>query len=226
MRHVATDREAALRSTCSDPASSDSNTHTAAARYPDARAKSPCRHDQGRRIGHTAAMIRSQFAAACLAAAVAAQDTALRPEVAARFAALALDCVHREYPTRSRTCCRGTRTSEPPAGADPGVLGLLRLALGGARALAPGAAGLRTFPEAPFAARLVPPWPLPDGGAHRRRGAVHGGRGPLRLRAPSRPGLAAAARGRAAERGTDPQDAQQWSSGPPAAQRGGAAAAD
>ncbi len=58
---------------------------------------------------------------------------------AARFADLALACVHQEYPNKIAHVLNGDADVEAPARADAGLLRLLRLALVGARPLAAGA---------------------------------------------------------------------------------------
>ena len=78
---------------------------------------------------------------------------------AERFANLALACVHKEYPNKIAHMLNGDADVKPPRELTPGLLRLLRLALGRARALAAGAPGAA----------------LP-GGAVRRQGAGGPGR--------------------------------------------------
>ena len=77
----------------------------------------------------------------------------LSPEVAGRLAALALDCVHREYPNKIAHVLQSDEDARPPARADAGLLRLFRLALGGARPLAARPAGAAVFPTPPVPTR-------------------------------------------------------------------------
>jgi hypothetical protein len=142
-----------------------------------------------------------------VAALMLVAGAALDPAALARFADLALDCVHREYPNKIAHVLDSDAT-RAAARADAGVLGLLRLALLGARHW--------------LLARLAR---LEPGGGVRARGArgagaqlhARGRRGELAylaragargLRAALRARLAAAARRRAARVGRP--DAQRW----------------
>ena len=72
---------------------------------------------------------------------VAGQEPARLDEAAAgRFAALALDCVHKEYPNKIAHVHDRRPGRASAARTDAGLLRLLRLALVGARPLAAGAA--------------------------------------------------------------------------------------
>ena len=66
---------------------------------------------------------------------------------AARFAKLALACVHKEYPNKLAHVLNDAKDVKAPHAAHAGVLRLLRLALFGARALAAGAAGAHRSPR-------------------------------------------------------------------------------
>ena len=117
---------------------------------------------------------------------------------AARFAALALDCVHKEYPNKIAHVLIGDADVQPPRELTPAFYGCYdwHSSVHGHWLLARLA---RTFPGR--AVRGAGPRGAgaePDAGAHRRRGHVPGGRRARHLRAPLRPRLAAAARRRAA----------------------------
>ena len=101
-------------------------------------------------------------------------------------------------PEQDRARAQQRRGREAAARADPGLLRLLRLALLGARALAARAAGPPLSRRALRAAGARGARREPDAGAHRRRGALPRGLRPHVVRAALRPGVAAAARGRAA----------------------------
>ena len=73
----------------------------------------------------------------------------LSADAAARFAALALKCLHQEYPNHISHTLNSDADARPPRAAHAGLLRLLRLALGRARPLAAGAAA------APVPARAV-----------------------------------------------------------------------
>jgi hypothetical protein len=60
---------------------------------------------------------------------------------AARFAALALDCVHKPYPNKIAHSLNSDLDVKPPRELNAGVLRLLRLAFLGPRALAAGPPG-------------------------------------------------------------------------------------
>lgn len=95
--------------------------------------------------------VRALLAIPCLALAVIAQDDeALRPEVAARFAALALDCVHREYPNQIQHVLQSDADAKPPHLLTPAFYGCFdwHSAVHGHWLLARLA---RTFPDAAFA---------------------------------------------------------------------------
>jgi len=90
-------------------------------------------------------------AVALPASAAAAADAALTPQAAARFAALALKCLHQEYPNHISHTLNGAADARPPHELTPAFYGcldwhsdvhghwlLVRL--------------LRLFPDAPFAA--------------------------------------------------------------------------
>ena len=106
----------------------------------------------------------------------AGQPAATVAAAAGRFAALALDCVHKEYPNKIAHVLNGDADVRPPRAADAGLLRLLRLALVGARALAARPAGAhvprraRSPPGARAAlARSLTPANIAGGGEVPRR---------------------------------------------------------
>ena len=122
---------------------------------------------------------------------------------AQRFAALALACVHQEYPNKIAHVLNGDADVAAAARADAGVLRLLRLALRRCTGTGCWRGSRGCFPEAPFAARRR---------ARRSRASLTPaniaaevrylrGAGRATLRAAVRSRLAAAARGRAARMG-------------------------
>ncbi len=90
-------------------------------------------------------------ATALAAGAAAAQQPALEPAAAERFARLALDCVHREYPNKIAHVMAGDADARPPRVLTPAFYGCYdwHSSVHGHWLLARLA---RTFPEAPFAA--------------------------------------------------------------------------
>ena len=128
----------------------------------------------------------------------------LEVEAAARFAALALECVHREYPNKIGHVMQSDADARPPRRADTGLLRLLRLALVGARPLV-----ARTTRQ------VVPRRRVRSGGTcgagaqpdvreHRNGGRVSAGCGPGVVRTALRSRVAAATRSRAAHLGRSP----------------------
>ena len=177
-------------------------------------------HHDGQRLGHGREVnmrrmkVRTALAAAVLlpvlAAAAApparvasAADTrALSVDAAGRFAALALKCLHQEYPNHiSHTLARDA-DARPPRELTPAFYGcfdwhsdvhghwlLVRL--------------LRLFPQAPFAAQARSRAGTQlHRGEHRRRGCLPAGRGTRLVRASLRPGVAAASWPRSCAAGT------------------------
>ncbi len=108
-------------------------------------------------------------------------DAAFDAPAAARFADLALACVHREYPNKIAHVLQGDADVKPPRQLTPAFFGCYdwHSAVHGHWLLARLA---RSFPEAPFAAPARGgARPQPDGRQHRRRGRL-----PERRRAGSR----------------------------------------
>lgn len=66
---------------------------------------------------------RSLFTTGCLAASLLGQGASLQPEVAARFAALALDCVHREYPNQIQHVLQSDADAKTPRQLTPAFYG-------------------------------------------------------------------------------------------------------
>ena len=86
------------------------------------------------------------------------QTASLDPEVAGRFARLALDCVHREYPNKIAHVLAGEADVRPPRQLTPVFYGCYdwHSAVHGHWLLARLA---RSLPGAAFAPRRAPPWP-------------------------------------------------------------------
>ena len=122
-------------------------------------------------------------------------------EAAQRFADLALDCVHKEYPNKIAHVLNSDQDVLPPRDADAGVLRLLRLAFVGARPLAAGAPRADLPERAVRGRRARRAGAQPDAGAHRRRSPLPRRPGPHVVRAAVRPRLAAATRRRAEDVG-------------------------
>ena len=123
---------------------------------------------------------------------------ALDATAAARFAALALDCVAREYPNKIAHVLSGRRRRASAAPLTPAFYGCYdwHSAVHGHWLLARLA---RTLPERALRrAGARGPGPEPHPRQHRGRGRLHPRQGPHDLRAALRPGLAPPARGRAA----------------------------
>ena len=117
---------------------------------------------------------------------------------AARFAQLALDCVHREYPNKIAHVLESRCGREAAARAHSRVLRLLRLALGGARALAAGAAAQRFRMRRVRCAGARGARAQPHAAEHRDRSGVPARRGSRVVRATIWSRMAAAARRRTA----------------------------
>ena len=116
---------------------------------------------------------------------------------AQRFADLALACVHKDYPNKISHVLNSDADVKPPRELTPAFCGCFdwHSAVHGHWLLA---RLVRTFPDAPFVAPArAAAGRQPHPRAHRRRGRLSPGPGPIGLRASLRPRLAAAARRRA-----------------------------
>ena len=104
-------------------------------------------------------------------AASAAAPQPLDADAAGRFAALALDCVHKEYPNKIAHVLNGDGDVKPPRELTPAFYGCYdwHSAVHGHWLLARLA---RRFPERPSPPRPAAPWREPHAGQHRRRGAL------------------------------------------------------
>ena len=108
---------------------------------------------------HSTAGLRSgMLATALLPALLAAAPAPVDPALAERFARLALACVHQEYPNKIAHVMSRRRGRAPPAGADAGLLRLLRLALLGPRPLAARAASRACCRRRPSPPRPAARW--------------------------------------------------------------------
>src|ERR1700704_4664000 len=137
-----------------------------------------------------------------LAAPPPTSTTSLDADAAARFAALALKCLHQEYPNHISHTLGGEgggRAGAAPAAA--GVLRLLRRALRCARPLAAGAADASVPRRAVRCCGARRSFTQPHCAQHLRRSRLPARRGPRILRAPLRARVAAAGGGGAARLG-------------------------
>ena len=139
---------------------------------------------------------------------VALPEVAIDAAAAARFAELALKCVHQEYPNKIAHTLAGDADVRPPRELYPGVPWLLRLAFRRARPLAARAARAQ-LPECRLCARSAGGTRAkPHAGKHRGRSRLSAASRPRVVRAALWTRLAAAALRRVAL--LEGPQAQEW----------------